>query len=666
MNFVLPLTDEAAREPMLAGGKAANLGKLAARGYRVPPSLIVTAPTFVEFARHNNLVVTCTAILNSLNIEDRAEIEKASLRIRRLILSGEIPDTVQKEISRALESFQSKGLFAVRSSAVVEDGRVQSWAGQFDSYLNISREDIFTALKECWASTFSVRTILYGGKRLTEVFSAGFGVILQGMIASDKSGVSFSQDPTGRARETLLVEAVQGLGDRLVSGRVTPSCFYVDRQTGVATRGITDDEHGSPVLTPGEIGEIATQTLAIERDFGVPVDVEWSYEGLSLFILQARPITTNLDNPRLLRKSTLPQPEEYELTFKVVGLTFLFTDMLAEGFRDLHPLFISDEQNRFWQYFPLERMAYASRSGIRRFSKPESMAQFADRFTAYYEKNRTWLDHALARQELSKSIVARSFRIMSRIMAFYSRTDNEFTDSAVERARHDPVIGANLLHLSKFKDVARRWVNDLLINEGCHFERLCRNVAQQFALDVDVLQTYSVRELCDLFDGRFLGAIESTERRHAFCIYFQGGKMRYLSGDEALALARQFGEKTSDGGDGVVRGRVANEAAEIIEGTATVITVDYGHLDRMSKVIDDMPNGNILIADFTAPELIEACRKARGIVTDIGGLLSHAAIVSREFGIPCIVGTGKATKVFRTGDRVRLDTHTGTVIRLGN
>jgi phosphohistidine swiveling domain-containing protein len=108
-------------------------------------------------------------------------------------------------------------------------------------------------------------------------------------------------------------------------------------------------------------------------------------------------------------------------------------------------------------------------------------------------------------------------------------------------------------------------------------------------------------------------------------------------------------------------GTVANGSSITVTGKVRIVEVNYGDSERMEASINEMVDGEILIAEFTAPELLIACRKAKAIVTDIGGLLSHAAIVSRELNLPCLVGTKHASKLFKTGDFVKVDFNLGVI-----
>ena len=126
-----------------------------------------------------------------------------------------------------------------------------------------------------------------------------------------------------------------------------------------------------------------------------------------------------------------------------------------------------------------------------------------------------------------------------------------------------------------------------------------------------------------------------------------------------MAFIRTASARNSIASGSEIKGKVANRSQDLVEGQVIVIKVDYARLDDMNRAITKMKKGDILVAEFTAPELLEACKKAKAIVTDIGGLLSHAAIVSRELGIPCLVGTGNATKRLATGDRISIDFESG-------
>jgi len=143
---------------------------------------------------------------------------------------------------------------------------------------------------------------------------------------------------------------------------------------------------------------------------------------------------------------------------------------------------------------------------------------------------------------------------------------------------------------------------------------------------------------------------------------FDGVNYRYAFGAAAADYIRRIHKHNEDKAEAPIKGQVANRGSkQYVEGKARLIKVDYSDLAAVSKAISAMRKGEILVAEFTAPELVLACEKAAAIITDLGGMLSHAAIVSRELRIPCIVGTDHASHEIQTGDTVILNMDTGEV-----
>ncbi len=183
-----------------------------------------------------------------------------------------------------LEHFDKLGVskVAVRSSATNEDGESASWAGQLETFLNISRSDVLEAIKKCRMSAKSERATSYSLQHGT---TGGVAVIVQAMVDARLSGVAFSDHPV-TYNETPVIEAVKGLGEALVGGEITPDTYVVMDKNVQA-------HHASvkAILSDSEIKEVAELTRQVKSELGYPVDIEWAYEGSTLFLLQARPIT---------------------------------------------------------------------------------------------------------------------------------------------------------------------------------------------------------------------------------------------------------------------------------------------------------------------------------------------------------------------------------------
>ena len=185
-----------------------------------------------------------------------------------------------------LDAFDRLGVsrVAVRSSAVHEDGTNAAWAGQLDTLLNIDRDGLASAVAACRNSASSERAMAYA--KQVGVEAGPVAVIVQTMLEPRLSGVAFSRHPvTGEG--AVVIEVVEGLGEALVSGRVTPDTYIVssDKKAEIHLSG------DNPLMTDKEIDEVSELTTNVEQTLGFPVDIEWAYQNDELFVLQARPIT---------------------------------------------------------------------------------------------------------------------------------------------------------------------------------------------------------------------------------------------------------------------------------------------------------------------------------------------------------------------------------------
>lgn len=175
---------------------------------------------------------------------------------------------------------------AVRSSGVAEDGQKQSWAGQFESYLNVPLDAVPARIRDCRTSGNSRRAQHYDATGAGQAVA----VIVQAMVEPECAGVMFTADPLSGSRDVVRVEAVAGLADALVGGEVTPQGYVLDKSGGQITQYVAADD--PPFVTPALAQELAHVARRLEQAFGSPQDIEWAWRDSRLYILQARPITT--------------------------------------------------------------------------------------------------------------------------------------------------------------------------------------------------------------------------------------------------------------------------------------------------------------------------------------------------------------------------------------
>lgn len=664
MKYIHKIKERYSSRLIISGGKGANLFKLQNYGFNIPDGFIINTKAFDEFIKQNDLLQVMKAELSNVRVDNSASISIASNNIKLRIKHSFVPDEITIQLNKILSSFECSK-FSVRSSGVFEDNYNDSWAGQFDSFLDVPINEIKDKLKECWASFFNSRAISYNIRAYKSLRKLKFAVVVQEMVQSDISGVAFSIEPKENDFSKILIEAAPGLGENLVSGREQVFTAIIDKKKKILLNKTFNSNNHADLITLKQINLLTEQILKLEKRFNKPVDIEWAFANNQLYFLQIRPITgLGRKLKQSIRLGTLPDINNYELTFKVSGLSFLFTDMLTHGFRYLDPLFTSNQEGQFCQYFTNEKMEYATKYGMTVFSKQNGFREYQANFTKFYEANIKVLNEIIEHRQLSKSSTRQFFKILSKFFTYYSKMDNQFTNLAYLYSEEKPVIKNNLQRLSLFKDKARLWINNSSLDNESQFANLLNRICKEFKIDNSDLECYKVEDIIQLFHGIFLPDKEVQNRKLSYTIYYSEGQKYYITGAKSLDYINKISARQNMFLNSEIKGQVANKVQKKVTGKVRVINVDYSNLDLLNTQINEMIKGEILVAEFTAPELISACRKAKAIVTDIGGLLSHAAIVSREFNIPCLVGTHNAAKILKTGDDVAIDFEIGIVSKI--
>jgi len=189
-KIILPFRDLGAKDVALAGGKGASLGEMAKAGISVPPGFVILSTSFEKFLEGTDLNVEIDAILNSVSHKKIHTVENASEKIKALILSAEMPKDIAEEIQKFFKKLKTKYV-AVRSSATAEDSASAAWAGQLESYLNTTEENLHENVKKCWASLFTPRAIVYRFEKELHKQKISVAVVVQKMIESEVSGIAF-------------------------------------------------------------------------------------------------------------------------------------------------------------------------------------------------------------------------------------------------------------------------------------------------------------------------------------------------------------------------------------------------------------------------------------------------------------------------------------------
>lgn len=272
--YVKKFTEISKDDVPLVGGKGASLGEMINAGIPVPPGFVINTEAYQQF------------------------------------YNQELPTDVQEEILQAFDKLGTERV-AVRSSAVAEDSSTASWAGQLESYLNVTKDNLIKSIRKCWNSIYSERALEYASQQDLSEDKLQVAVVVQKMIESEVSGVMFTVNPITKDANEIMIEAGFGLGEMLVQGMITPDNFIVDKDTlEIKTSEIQiqdtmlvfqdgenkevevpKDQKSQNVLADEQVVELTKLGKKIESHYGFPCDIEWAMEKEKFYILQSRPVT---------------------------------------------------------------------------------------------------------------------------------------------------------------------------------------------------------------------------------------------------------------------------------------------------------------------------------------------------------------------------------------
>ena len=348
MSYCVPFRAIRNTDVARVGGKNASLGELLAAlaplGVGVPDGFAVTAEAWRLFVAANGLQARLAELLSSLDTVNLANLAQIGAQCRALIAGGVVPAVVAEQIQQAYHALQGPGALsvAVRSSATAEDLPTASFAGQHDSFLNVSGEDaLLAAVQACYVSLFNDRAIKYRVDNGFAHMQVALSVGVQRMVRSDlgSAGVAFTLDPETGFDKVIYLTSAWGLGENVVQGAVNPDEFYIfkpalaARRQSIIRRRMGTKEHKMLYATGGpkpllnvptspeersrySLGDADVLTLAawcqlIETHYGLPMDIEWAKDGITgeLFIVQARPETVHGGRQ-------VPQAREFQLLEK--------------------------------------------------------------------------------------------------------------------------------------------------------------------------------------------------------------------------------------------------------------------------------------------------------------------------------------------------------------
>jgi pyruvate,water dikinase len=332
-KYILWYKEVSKDDVALVGGKNASLGEMFSRltkkGIRVPDGFVLTSHAYWYFLKENKIDKKLKEIFKKFNPKSIKSLKETGKAARQLILKAELPKDLKKEILKNYQKLSQKYNekntdVAVRSSATAEDMKDASFAGQMETYLNVSgKENLLKAAKKCIASLFTDRAIAYREEKGFIHLKIALSVGIQKMVRSDlaSAGIIFTMDTETGFQNVILINSIWGIGEMIVKGKITPDEFYVFKPTlkqeykaiisknlgrkikkyvygqkgGLKEVKVLTKNQAEFSLTNDEILTLAKWATRIEQHYKAPQDIEWAKDGKTkqLFIVQARPETVH-------------------------------------------------------------------------------------------------------------------------------------------------------------------------------------------------------------------------------------------------------------------------------------------------------------------------------------------------------------------------------------
>jgi pyruvate,water dikinase len=717
-DLILPLARVAPDALALAGGKGCNLAVLSTSGFRVPETLVVTAPAYRRFVEANDLEERILLEINRKAFADMRweEIWDAALRIRNLFVRAAWPTDLETTLRKALQPGLAEVPTVVRSSSTSEDSAGASFAGLHESYVNVrGLAAILAHVRKVWASLWSDAALLYRQELGLTPARSDMAVLIQELVTGACSGVAFSVNPLDSNQS--VIEAVPGLNQGLVDGIIAPARWILDRGSGALVdfsagdgrEGVFPTAQGTAVKSvaahaPGEaclsvrnVERLAAKVREIEACFGVPQDVEWTLAGDDFTFLQSRPVTATADGGRDQRGWYLSLRRSYENLGRL--RTKIEDELIPEMIRTAQALAevnldAMDDQtlaeeigrrgeiNQYWSnVYYADFIPFAH--GVRLFGqvyndalKPDDPYAFVALLTAtpmesLARNQKLEALAALVRGDADLAAILRGGRRPPEAHPFRSAFDEFLSiygdlSAGVTGDRdaqtEDGTVVRLVLELAAGRPAADQRVSDPTAQLENRYLDCFHGPERAWAADLLDLARTSYRLRDD--DNIHLARIEAQLRRA-----LRAGRARLENqdaADGALAemvarypaapAAEESAPKLPEHGTFVKARQLVGQPAGpgLARGRARVV--------RTPRDLGHFRSGEILVCDAVDPNMTFVVPLAAGIVERRGGMLIHGAIIAREYGLPCVTGVPEIMRFAATGDEMTVDGYLGIVI----
>jgi pyruvate,water dikinase len=725
MNWILTAVEVVPDDRNRVGGKGYALAMLSGNGFTIPETVCLTVDTYNEFVNKTGLRERILLELHRKDFKEMRweEIWDCATRIRNMFLRTPMPPEIEARLRQDLTTRFKDQPAVVRSSAPEEDDARASFAGLHESYLNIRGIDaILEHIRKVWASLWSDAALLYRQEIGLDVEKSSMAVVIQEIVAGERSGVVFSQNPNDDTQ--AVIESVYGLNQGLVDGLVEPDRWILDRERkaivshtpadrqnwmiphgdGVELEPLPDNLAADPPLDSDEVMSVFELAARTEDFFKLPQDVEWTFRDKTLFVLQSRPITTlatdkagdhrswylslhrSFENLKSLRKQIevklIPAMIAAAEEMAQIDITALSDKALAQEINQR--LKINHKWvNVYWEDF----IPFAH--GVRLFGQvyndvmhPEDSYEFVDLLTqtemASLERNRMLeelADRIRRDPQLAKQLESGDHSKLDQdLLADLETFIQKFGDlSCSVTGGTQCVQDAQPL----FK-ILREMANLPISPPNKRKSNTADKLKEKFLSHFDGIQQTQAAELLDLArasyqirddDNIYLGRIEAQllaaiqEARRRMDRQSQAGGAAPVS-EELKKVLDDFDHRLETPNP---YQKQPGQSYEIkprqLVGQPAGPGISRGKARVIQRHSDlaEFKSGEVLICDAVDPNMTFVVPLASAVVERMGGMLIHGAIIAREYGLPCVTGIPDAAGLIQTGDEITVDGYLGIV-----
>lgn len=711
MNYLVRFSSSREKSSQAIGGKAEMLATLQQQGFTVPSGYCLPVNAYHEFLKETGLDKFISMELERKDFATMRweELWDLSLRIRNHFATREWPQRMQQAILEDIQSISASWMAtAVRSTAPGEDSSNQSFAGLHESRIMLhDAKAILEAIRAVWASLWSDGALLYRHELGLDPGKSGMAVIIQEMVVGEVSGILFTRAP--QDSKVMMIEAVWGLNQALVDGTIEPERWQLERTTGniiekhevpheVAMRPasygvrlypLDQAKQGQSPLNEGLCRKLYLVGCALEAFLGEAVDIEWTFSGDELYLLQVRPITTTLTPPADderpwylslhrslenleelqgdLEQNVLPGMDRDAQQMALIDVTALNNQQLAEEYEQRTRIL-----NRWLQVYKDKCIPMAH--GLRLFGefyndlvKPEDPYEFV----SLLHSN----DLLAVQRNRQLNKMAAVLRDDPALLAQLKETQAASPGSPLQKMLDDfaeRFSGINwvlqggldlpgwLIKLAEQEDIP---VEQAPVSNQDHFLQTLTGGERDIGTRMLKVAkaSYLLRDNDNLYLGKVRAGATAAE---------QEIRKRLATGD-ARGLEKVLPENPEPSRlfsrYGPLQDEALNPSVQQRPRQLVGQPAGPGVSSGLARVLDDSSSladftrGEVLVCDAIEPNMTFLAPLAAAIIERRGGMLIHGAIIAREYGIPCVTGIPDAIKVIQTGDSLTVDGYLGIV-----